>query len=318
MSHSNHTWRISLCNCVIGDEGIEMLVRGAVEEEINCTGGFLELKLIQTDISSEGMKLLLKLPKQLINKMESLVLLSSHLNSESCATLAHLIPHTPCLKQLCLSFNPAIGQGGTIPLIRQLTTHNSVKNLALCRTTIDVDDCQALSELLSSSTSLEYLDVSCNDLPPECVELIISGLCHNTTLKILYMSYSNFSLKNTISLASVLKTNHTLINLTLSQSCIDPEGACHLANALRTNDKLQVLDLDKNPIGVKGAAAFARVMRKNKSLESLNLRDDSISEHGTQKLIRSLKYNRRLLCLPLKYMTSTAICYPMGSQVNWL
>ena len=60
VSHSNCTWKIVLYN--IGDEGLEMLVRGAMEEETHCTGGISEINLSRNDITSEGMKHLLKIP----------------------------------------------------------------------------------------------------------------------------------------------------------------------------------------------------------------------------------------------------------------
>ena len=65
VSHSNCTWRIDLKVCNIGDEGVEMLVRGAVEEETHCTGGISVLELSFNAITSEGVKHLLSLPKQL-------------------------------------------------------------------------------------------------------------------------------------------------------------------------------------------------------------------------------------------------------------
>ena len=46
VSHSNCTWKIDLeLGGHIGDEGVEMLVRGAVEEETHCTGGISEIHL---------------------------------------------------------------------------------------------------------------------------------------------------------------------------------------------------------------------------------------------------------------------------------
>ena len=272
VSHSNCTWKINIrhCHCDNGDEGVEMLVRGAVEEETKCTGGISVINLGEKDITSEGVKHLLKFPKQLIDKLEKLNLCDNKLDSESCAALAHLIPHMPHLKTLKLSCNPNIGQGGAVPLIRSLTTHNSLEKLRLGMTGIGVEDCQALIELLSSSTSLKKLntgyasidlfdDYSDNEvLPPEAVELIISGLQHNTTLEWLNVSDSHFSLQNTISLASVLRTNHTLVRLCLVQCNIDSDGACQLASALCTNNTLTVLLLGENPLGVKGAAAIAK------------------------------------------------------------
>ena len=306
VSHSNCTWKIALWDCNIGDEGVEMLVRGAVEEETHCTGGISEIRLSMNDITSEGVKHLLGFPKQSINNLKALNLSANNLDSESCAVLAHLIPHVPHLKKLNLSYNPNIGQGGTVPLITSLTAHSSLEELELGSTGIGVEDCQALSELLSSSTSLKELDIRRNTLPPEAVELIISRLHHNTTLKRLNIGWSHFSLQNTISLASVLRTNHTLVDLNLAQCNIDSDGACQLASALCTNDTLQVLYLQGNPIGVKGATEFAEMLLKNKSLKELYLRDDSIGEEGTQKLIDSLTHNTTMeeLQLPEKYKSS--------------
>ena len=306
VSHSNCTWKIDLGFCHIGEDKVEMLMRGAVEEETHCTGEISEIDLSKNDITSEGVKHLLKFPKQIINKLETLTLRYNKLDSESCAVLAHLIPHVPHLKKLNLSDNPNIGQGGTVPLMTSLTTHNSLEELWLTKTRLGVEDCQALSELLSSSTSLKELDISGNNLPPEAAELTISGLHHNTTLKKLDMWCSHFSLQNTISLASVLRTNHTLVDLDLADCDIDSDGACQLVSALCKNDTLQELLMGGNPIGVKGAAALSEMFLKNKSLKVLYLQDDPIGEEGTQKLIDSLTHNTTVekLILPLKYKSS--------------
>ena len=226
VSHSNCTWKLNFWDCFIGDKGVEMFMRGATERETHCTGGISEIDLCENDITSETVKHLLNVPKQIINKLETLDLHSNKLDSEFCATLAQLIPHVPHLKKLNLSSNPNIGQGGAVPLITSLTAHTPLEELSLGKTGIGVEDCQALSELLSSSTSLLMLNINCNDLPPEAVELIAQGLHHNTTLKWLYMSHSHFSLQNSISLTSALRTNHVLIHLALPICEIDSDGAC--------------------------------------------------------------------------------------------
>ena len=120
--HSNHTWKIYLEECYIGDEGVEMLVLGAMEEKTHCTGWISKINLSGNCITSEGVKCLLHL--QFINKLETLNLRHNQLDSESCAVLAHLIPHVPHLKTLNLSNNPKIGQGRTVPLMTSLTAHN--------------------------------------------------------------------------------------------------------------------------------------------------------------------------------------------------
>ena len=311
VSHSNCTWKIDLKLCNIGDEGVEMLVemlvRGAVEEETHCTGGISEINLMRNNITSEGVKPLSIFPNQLLNKLETLNLDGNNLDLESCATLAHLVPHMAHLKELNLSKNYNIGPGGAVPLITSLTTHNSLEKLVLEETGIGVEDCRALSELLSSSTSLKQLYIGINELPPEAVEQIISGLHHNTSLERLIMWFSHFSLQNTISLASVLMTNHTLVHLSLALCDIDSDGACQLASALCTNDTLQELGLSGNPVGVEGAAAVANMLHTNKSLKMLSIQDNSIGEEGTKKLIDSLARNTTMKELKLpKYESSIA------------
>ena len=307
VSHSNCAWRVNLGHHV-GEEGIEMLIQGAVEDETHCTGRISGMNLSTNNIRSEGVKQLLKFPMHLIGGLESLYLDRNNLNSGACVALAHLIPCIPHLKRLSLSDNPAIGQGGAVPLISSLTAHKSLEQLLLDNTEIDVKDCQALSKLLLSSKSLKELSIDDNDLPPEAVQLIISGLNHNTTLKWLDMIDSHFSLQNSISLASVLRKNHTLIELNLSHCNIDSEGVCQLANALYTNDTLQGLYLWGNHMGVKGAAALAELLLRNKSLRALNLLDNSMGVEGTQKLLDAVVHNTTLetLLLPKKYKSSVA------------
>ena len=305
VSHSNYNWRIGVWNInsnwCIGDKGVEMLVRGAVEEETHCTGGISWLDLSKNGITSESVKHLLSLPGQMINKLETLILVNNNLTSEFCELLAHLIPHVPHLKLLGLTGNPNIGNGGTIPLVTSLTrAAHSLEVIALNKTGIGVEDCRALSELLSSSTSLKWLAISENDLPPGAIELIIH---HSSTLTKLYVSNNCFSLQNTISLASVLKTNCTLVHLDLGQCNINSDGACELVSALHANNTLQELGLNDNPVGVEGATALAEMLLMNTSLKKLDLQDDSIGEEGTQKLIDSLTHNTTVeeLVLPGKY-----------------
>ena len=291
MSHSNCTWKIPLLDCNIGDEGVELLVRGAVEVETHCTGEISEINLGQNNISSKGVKQLVNFPKRLINKLRIFTLHDNNLGPDSCVALAHLIPDMPHLKKLDLSNNPNIGQGGVVPLITSLTACNSLETLWLLNTGIGVKDCQALSELLSQSKSLKELHIGGNDLPPEAVELIISGLGLNATLEWLWMTNSQISLLETVLMASLLNTNRTLVHLNLAECNIVSDGAPQLANALCTNSTLEKLDMRGNAIGPIGAASFAKMLLENKSLKVLNLQDDSIGEEGTEQLIDSLTHN---------------------------
>ena len=68
VSHSNCTWTIDLSRCEIGDEGVELLVRGAIEEKTHCTGNISKIDLSVNDITSVE---LLIFP-ELVNRLETL------------------------------------------------------------------------------------------------------------------------------------------------------------------------------------------------------------------------------------------------------
>ena len=93
VSHSNCTWKIDLHCCGIGDEEVEMLMLGIVEET-NCTVGISMIKLEGGHITAEAVKHLVSIPKQLINRLKILSL-----------------------------YYGSIGPGGAVPL---MTSNNSI------------------------------------------------------------------------------------------------------------------------------------------------------------------------------------------------
>ena len=132
VSHSNCTWKIDLKygidGCHIGDEGVEMLVRGAEEMKPDCKGRISEINLHNSDVTVKHLRRLLPL----INKLEALYLGHNKLESaqeilsESREAIARLIPHVPYLKTLSLSYIHKIVPGEAVPLIESLIGHNSL------------------------------------------------------------------------------------------------------------------------------------------------------------------------------------------------
>ena len=298
VSHSNCTWSISLSSHN-GDKSVELLVRGAAEKETQCTGGIAEIKFssINNNLTNKSLNYLLKLPKQIICNLEVLSLQGNNL--DSCAILARLVPHMPNLQTLDLSRNP-IKQGEMAALITSLIGHNSVKELSLPGISFGVEDSRSLRKLLSTSTTIKNLSIP--SLSTEALELIISGLQDNTSLKELSISYSDFSLQNSISLASVLKTNHSLVCLIvyLTESDID---LYHLASALCTNNTLQKLYLGPNTIEVEGAAKLALALRSNHTLLELHLENCHIDTDGACHLATAFHTNHTLQQLHLGFNT---------------
>ena len=269
VSHTNCPWEVELGGCGIGDEGLAMLVRGAMEGEAKHSGYISAMKMFSSGITSTGLDQLLKLPELMK------------------------------LRELNLSHNP-LGRGGAVSLLRS-PLHN-LEELVLDQTAIGVEDCQALSELLSSSPTLQWISICGNNFCSEAVEIIITGLKNHTALEKLDISGSLFNLQNCISLASVTQPPR---NLLLQDCHIDDEGAIQVARLLNQNT-VTALYLLGNPITVKGASEFAEKLLHNTSLRKLDMFSSSIGPEGTQKLIDSLLQNSTLvtLILPAKYKLS--------------
>ena len=187
VSHSNCAWEVNLVSCHTGDEGMTMLVRGVMEGEAKHSGHISVMNIMLNDITSTGLN-------QLLN-----------------------IPQLMKLRKLALYGNP-LGRGRAVSLLKSPLIHN-LEELSLAETGIGVEDCQALSKLLSSSPTLQELNINSNALPPEAVELIITGLKNNTVLKVLNIMGSQFSdsigLEGTQKLIDFLSGNTTLRALIL-------------------------------------------------------------------------------------------------------
>ena len=286
-SHTNCPWEVELSDGGIGDECLAMLVRGAKEGEAKHSGYISAIKMDCCSITSTGLDQLLKLPELMK------------------------------LRELNLSCNP-LGRGGAASLLR--SPLHSLEELALDGTGIGVEDCQALSGLLSSSSTLQWISISNNNFCPEAVEIIITGLKNHTALEKLGISFSKFNLQNCISLASLTQPPR---DLHLQDCHIDDEGAIQVARLLNQNT-VTALNLSGNPITVKGASEFAEKLLHNTSLHKLDMDYTPIGPEGVQKLIDSLLQNSTLvtLMLPPKYelhvSVNTSEAYmKMKGRIKW-
>ena len=138
-----------------------------------------------------------------------------------------------------------------------------MKQLFLYNTAIGVPDCEALCELQKSSHLLEPLDIDLNNLSPESVASIITGLNQNSSL-----SNSHFSIANVEGLA-VLRDVSTCA-LTKLELCDCHITSVELVAALCENTKLGSLDLGHiaNPIG-ENMTAVAKMLTLSQMLQSV-------------------------------------------------
>ena len=299
ITHSSCGWKLEMKNyCKL--ESIELFLRALHLQQDQCqlspTGKIkgVWLKYSTADV----IHLLLENMLQLLvfDSLTHLGLIDCGITSETCNLLSKHTDLLQHLEYLDLS-GRYIGRGGVANLITSLNKFSTIRELHLWDTGIGFEDCKALSELLASSKYIEVLGVGGNDLSPDSVQLIVDGLCHNTSLETLLMDNSSFSFYDINRVSSRVKLK------VLSK--VQRSGSVHLAKALEENTttQLQTLYLMSNPIGSEGAVAFASMLKKNQFLKRLYFNDDSVGVEGALELIESLKHNATLekLVLSGKY-----------------
>ena len=315
ISHSNCPWKLNFDYSSIAEK-FELFCQGcATPGGTGCEGYISYANFSDNDITSKHMQSFVSIPPHILQGMRELHLSGNKLDGRACNLLAKVVPSMSGLEELWLSRNP-IESGGAVEVIKSLCG-SGVKQLWLYNTGIGGPDCEALSELLQSTHSLELLHIGQNNLSTESVASIITGLSHNYSLRELAISDSHFSTANTVHLSSLLREHSkcTLTSLELRDCHISSEGAVELATALCKNSTLQDLDLDRNPIGVEGASSMSDMLQHNASLRLLYMCDDSVGEEGVRLLVNSVKYNQALqgLWLPGKYKSATS-----DHRIRWL
>ena len=302
ISQSNCPWTLYFRHSSIDDEKFELFCQGcATPGGTGCDGYISYADFSYNDITSKHMQSFVSIPPHILQGMRTLNLSDNKLDGRACDLLAKVVPSISRLEELWLHNNP-IGSGGAVEVIKSLCG-SGVKDLWLYNTGIGGPDCEALSELLQSTHSLEWLYIDQNNLSSESVASIITGLSHNNSLTVLDISDSHFSTANTHRLSSLLREHSkcTLTSLKLRDCHISSEGAVELATALCKNTTLRRMYLSGNPIGehVEGVTAIATMLAENKSLKRLRLEDCYISGQGAGELAAALCKNSTLQDLNL-------------------
>ena len=304
ISHSNCSWNLHFWSTSIDDEKFELFCQGCTGPGgTGCRGHISHVDFSVNDLTSKSIQSFVNIPPHILQDMRVLELRHNKLDGSAYDLLAKTVPSLSRLEDLYLGGNP-IGSGGAVEVIRALCG-SRVKVLGLWDTGIGEPDCEALCELLKSSHSLQYLHNDQNNLSSESVASIITGLSHNSSLTILNISNSHFSMANVDSLASLLKDHSkcTLTVLDLQNCHISWEGAVELAAVLSKNTTLKHLDLSHNPIGehVEGVTAVAKMLAENKTLTILYVQDCHINSEGAVELAAALCKNSTLKGLYLNH-----------------
>ena len=148
---------------------------------------------------------------------------------------------------------------------------NKINKLELIENNVTVEGAKAVSLMISSS-SLEKLDSSYNNIGDGSTEMLSQRLERSTTLKCLVMRYCNIGEVGTRRLAHALTINSSLEILWMNGHAIGHYGAADIAAALCVNKTLKELSLTGDPtIDYTAASEILASFYENNTLTDLDL-----------------------------------------------
>ena len=301
IAHSQCKWKLDFSHSYMGREEMEVLSKGMMnmpeKREAPWEGEIETSDFSNSDLDFDSIEHFVNIPHPILEKLILLKFISNKLDNTCLNNLSKAIPFLTSLKELILSQNCTIGEGGAVKLIKTLFQYKTpLKRLRLDRTNIGEEDCASLTDLIANS-ELEELNVHGNSLSSNSVTSIMKGLLQNSTITKLDMSFSYFSEDNWKSLSSQLQRLECVLqDLSIAGCCITSEGAVQLAAGLATNKSLTRVILCENPCET---ALVGDALKTNSVLTYLNIAKCNITSEGAVLLADGLATNKSLTSLHL-------------------
>ena len=306
IAHSNCTWDVRFTGVSMGDEGMELFIRGLCtsSEDKRGNGHIMSIDLPDNNLSSQSLSHLVDIPAHILCHLKEINLSGNKLDRTGMDHVAKTIPHMPQLVTLLLGGNADINRGCVVAVVSALCDHQVLEWLDLSGTDIGEEDYKQIARLLSRSQTLEKLNIGSNFLTSDNIHIILNGLHKNSSLKHLVMvNNQTVSLDHMKSLSVYLQDTGKckLETLGLEYCNIEPETAVELAHGLSHNCSVKTVELSQNDVGDEGATALGQTLLKNKTLTSLLLFYCGITATGGTALATSLLENTTLEILNISH-----------------
>lgn len=207
--------------------------------------------------------------------------------------------HISTLRELDVSENPTVLQGGDglSLLVGAMTTDDCQRLTRLNLTKNGIgnkkEGSHCIGRLLRRNKSIVELILSHNNLSSRNMKDIAEGICDNTTIRSIDLSYNKISDKGVGRLMASLDSAQSsclLSELDLTYNKIGALGAEHIATLLNLNNRyIKKLNLSLNSIGPQGAVFFRWALQYNHTLLDLNLSRNHILDEGAEAIAQGLR-----------------------------
>ena len=226
------------------------------------------------------------------------------MGEKECAALAASLQYLNKLERLVIA-NNALGHG-IIELAKNLNSVPNLTELNLSDTNMGKDEASALARALKDVPELSDLDMACNALGHEIIELA-KNLNSVPNLTKLDLSDTNMGEDEASALARALKDVPELSDLDMNHNALG-HGIIELAKNLNSVPNLTELNLSDTNMGEDEASALARALKDVPELSDLNLGWNPLGR-GVRDLVQHLSSVPKLKYLSLNSVQMTKTEY---------
>ena len=204
--------------------------------------------------------------------------------------VAKSLKHTRTLEVLNLS-ESNISESAATAISDIITSNTSLRALYICNNNLG-SSIVTILKCLSKISFLEVLDLRDNQISEEAVESIASVVLHNPRLKELYLSSNNFGI-GILKVTKSLQHITTLKELNLSNNNIPQEACCELALAIKLNQQLEKLWLNDSNLH-SSAIIILDSLATLTTLTVLSFNNNQIPQEAGEALASVILHNARL------------------------
>ena len=269
-------------NALQGDKIIGKICKLKSLEELNLSHNYIRFPQYRTSGEESD---------NFLTNTKIISLSSNHMTPDGICCFASLMKSD--LLSLNLDFNHV---GGSIWLLRLLKIKH-LNVLGLANTDVCGSAIEGLASVLSSTSKLEELDLSSNNLLLEDFQQLVSPLSSLSKLKKLNLNNNCGGISAV--LENILPCMKCLEELRLSNTRLNGNDCNALFESLKSLKGLRYLDISNNAIGPSGVRAFSDILKEFPLLEGLDLSKCCIQEDEICALYVGLKSLRKLKYLNL-------------------
>ena len=293
VAHSRSLTDLQLESCELGDAGVEALV-AALE-----LGGFIrKLDLSWCCLGVPGAVALSRLLASDRCALTSLSASSNWIGLEGVLALVQALQTNRTLTELRLDDIKCEDEGirALLAALRR-NPQCCLRVLDLFINPLSASCASSLSEVISRSVTLEWLEVSGCDLGNEGIAALAVGIGRNRQLQHLNVSSNSVGVPGATALAAAIRTCSALTALIVRDNQIGDDGLAALAPALVN---LRTLDVSRCQLTAGGARPLAALIQRSLVLESLDVSSNKLEARGISEIAGALDASSILRTLKLR------------------